>query len=856
MPFKTRREFLKISARLAGATTAAALFPDAIRRALAIEPATVTGTIQDVRHIVVFMQENRSFDHYYGTLRGVRGFNDPRPIYSSATGYSVWQQSQSPIVNNIDGAITGEVGALTDGVLNNLAPYLPGSANNYGSTPLSPNGATVDGYVLPFHASSKTTSVMCDGQLFMEHGDDIAIWNRGNLDGWATPRHGIFPSPSAMIHLDRDDLPFYYALADAFTICDYYFCSSMTPTDPNRLFLFSGSNGLSVGQSPILDSKTLENGFRLSWKTYAERLEEAGISWKIYQGQDNFGDNSLEYFNNFQTPGTPLYTKARTISSDLVTAFKNDVANNTLPQVSWICAPATLSEHSSYSKPADGEDLTAQLLDALTSNPDVWSKTVFFLNYDENGGIFDHIPPPVPPCTQSDGYSSISTAGEVQSDGTPTGLGFRVPMIVISPWTRGGWVCSQVFDHTSVIRFMEARFGVKETNISEWRRAIVGDLTSAFDFKTSNPTWPPLPNTSGYRQTADEQCATLPYPTIPAPQRAATQESGTRPARPIPYEVHATARVDVASGKAWIDLYNAQATVSLYVYPAIGTGAPQRHTLGPGVSYSTSIKTNDGNSIDRYAASVHGPNGFFRLFSGSITAAQPTVQVSYDDINCAVDFKISNPATTSCEILVTDRYSGAAAQSYMVQAGSTLEMRWNAANTGNWYDLTITLRDDSSFIQRFAGHIENGQPSISEPEYAVAASPVSMSPPFNAAVSSAITEITSIPSIAGYATTNVIAASIVAFFTAIAGVAVSINGGIGSTLNTISSLLSGNSGILSAAAQQIVNIVTAGAAAASTIGSTISSFFSKIAATAKRVFNTIAQLTSQLFTNIWTWLTK
>ena len=596
----------------------------------------------------------------------------------------------------------------------------------------------------------------------------------------------------------------------------------------------------------------------MSWKTYAERLEEAGISWKVYQEQDNFGDNSLEYFSNFQEPGTSLYNKARTKMPNLVAAFKNDIDNGTLPQVSWICAPEALSEHSSYSTPVDGEDLSARLLAALIENPDVWSKTVFFINYDENGGIFDHISPPVPPCTEKDGYSSISTDGEIQTDGTPTGLGFRVPMLIVSPWSRGGWVCSQVFDHTSVIRFMEARFGVKETNISAWRRAITGDLTSAFDFRIRNLTPTTLPTTDGYRDKVSNACSTQPYPVIPSPQVAATQEHGTRPARPIPYEIHVTTRTEVASGNAWLDFYNVGNAVSLDVYPAIGTGDPQRHTLGRGVTYRAPIK-NCEREVGRYATSVYGPNGFFRLFKGNTTSIQPTIQVNYDiNINCMISLKISNPGGSSCEILVADRYGCAAERSsYIIQAGATLDVSWMLGNSNNWYDLTVTLRNDDSFMHRYAGHIENGLPSTSEP---AGATPVDLalknSPfaTFGDVTGSTLTATLSISSIIGYATTNIGAAAVLGFVAIGVGAISSVFGGIGSTLNTIGSLLSGKSSIWAAAGQEVVTIVAALTTTVAAVWNATASFVSKAAAAKTRLVNTTIQSVGKVVSNVASWI--
>jgi phospholipase C len=269
-----------------------------------------------------------------------------------------------------------------------------------------------------------------------------------------------------------------------------------------------------------------------SWNTYPERLEQAGISWKIYQdvgdGLDangswgwiddayrgNYGDNSLLYFDQYRNakPGDPLYDKARTGTNasngeGFFDILKADVKAGKLPQISWIAAPEAFCEHPNW--PTNyGAWYISQMLDALTSNPEVWSKTALFITYDENDGFFDHVVPPFPPSSKAQGQSTVDITGELfnPSDSTnyssyvaaPYGLGQRVPMLVVSPWSKGGNVCSQVFDHTSILQFMEQRFGVHEPNISPWRRAVCGDLTSAFDFTRTDAKVPAFPDTSSY----------------------------------------------------------------------------------------------------------------------------------------------------------------------------------------------------------------------------------------------------------------------------------------------------------------------------------------------------------------------
>jgi phospholipase C len=332
---KGRREFLRIATASLGATVAAAVMPALVRdtRAYPAIRATglpgMTGTIDDVRHIVIFTQENRSFDHYFGSLRGVRGFND-RMAITLPGGDPVWKQ------------------------------------------------ATSTSYILPFHIDTKTTSATCTKAPSMSYLTDIAMWNKGLCNGWNSVREpGL-----GMSYFSRNDLRFYYALADAFTICDQYYASTFTQTNPNRLHLFSGSSGLSAGFEPSLDNAEPTSGFK--WQTLAELLEASRISWRVYQQTDNFDDNALAMFQRFKSApvSSPLYRKGMATVTDIVNAFTEDVAANTLPQVSWIIAPTALSEHPNY-HPQAGENLSACLLAGLAANPEVSSRTVFLLNYDE-----------------------------------------------------------------------------------------------------------------------------------------------------------------------------------------------------------------------------------------------------------------------------------------------------------------------------------------------------------------------------------------------------------------------------------------------------------------------------------------
>ena len=471
-PKITRRRLLSSAASLAALAAASTIMPPNLRRALAQEAPRVAG-LGDIKHVVLLMQENRSFDHYFGTLAGVRGFDDAEAM-KLPNGKSVFHQ---------------------------------------------PDAAHPRGYVLPFHLDTRSTSAQkipsTSHAWSVQHGS----WNAGKMDNWLAAHRkadGV-NAPYIMGHHTRADIPFQFALAEAFTICDAYHCSVMGPTWPNRMYWMTGTidpGGKHGG--PLLNNDAPPEGFR--WTTYAERLEKAGISWKVYQQDDNYDCDVLEYFKTFREAGEKSPLRTRGLTREPEGRFEYDAINDKLPAVSWIIPTSYQSEHPDY-MPAAGAAFVASKIDAIAANPEVWAKTAFILNYDENDGLFDHVAPPVPPA---------GTPHEFVR-GLPIGAGFRVPCIIVSPWTAGGWVCSQRFDHTSVLQFLEKLTGVKEPNITEWRRSTFGDLVSAFRFGDSKAGPPQLPDAINPYSRAKYEAGNLPEPTLPgAEQKPPTQEKGSR----------------------------------------------------------------------------------------------------------------------------------------------------------------------------------------------------------------------------------------------------------------------------------------------------------------------------------------
>lgn len=817
---ESRRSFLKKASLLAGATAAVNALPPSIQRALAIQ-APEGSTYLDAEHIVFLMQENRSFDHCYGSLRGVRGFNDPRAI-RLPNGLPVWAQT------NVQG----------------------------------------ESYA-PFRLDIKNTRATWMGSLPHGWKDMVYARNDGKMDTWLEAKKAGNPEyrhmPLTMGYYNREDIPFYYALADAFTVCDHHFCSSLTGTSANRSYFWSGTireeprNAESVAH---VDNGQI-NYKDVGWKTYPERLQEAGITWKVYQNElslpvgfegeeedwlANFTDNNLEFSRQYRVrfhPAHRNYLKKRvqqlaeeirngdgldaatlrdkrelltllwkdletyseanfdrlsefereihrrafvtnaadpdyhtleTIrytddegeksvqvpKGDIFYQFRKDVASGGLPTVSWLVAPCNFSDHPGA--PWYGAWYVSEALDILTQNPEIWKKTIFVLTYDENDGYFDHIPPFVPPHTDrreagavprgmntADEY--VTAAQEKTRTGdtgatldSPIGLGFRVPLVVASPWTTGGWVNSEVFDHTSPLQFLEhfleKKTGKKiyESNISAWRRLVCGNLTSLFRPVDDSHKAPLQPvNRDGhvariysaktrelpgnYRQlTQDELQQLRKSPSRPTflPQ----QEPGTKRACAIPYDPAVDAYVDHQSKRLAMTFKLAgtlpktkEMGVPLRVQ-ALGIYVPDGQ---PGRTWDFAVREREdlhyawplADFADgKYLLQVHGPNGFFREFSGSQQDPQLRLAVLGDA--AAGSLTITATSGQYLELTLKDLSYRGGEHTLRVN-GSAKTHVIDLSASENWYDVSVEVAGYPDFRQRFAGHVETGKPSTTDP---------------------------------------------------------------------------------------------------------------------------------------------
>jgi phospholipase C len=467
----TRRQFLRATGALSASAALASCAQVPLVESVTGAPAS---KLSDVDHVIILMKENRSFDHYFGSLAGVRGFDDPRALVLP-DGRSVFHQ---------------------------------------------PDAAHPDGYLLPFHLDTLKTSAQRLTDLNHSWGPLHACFNHGRMDSFVSMMRKVDgdAGPLTMGYMTRDDLPLMYALADAFTVCDGYHASLMGPTFPNRFFLMTGTiDADGAYGKPAIDN----SGRHYTWETYPERLTRAGISWRIYHDLDDYGCNVVKYFNQYQDIAKTSELRENALVDRPFYELLHDIATGNLPQVVWIVPPSDASEHPDY-LPAAGEHHTWRVLDALWSNPQVWAHSVLVLNYDENDGQFDHVLPPTPP---------PGTPGEYLH-GLPVGLGFRVPCVVVSPWSRGGYVVGDTFDHTSTLRLIETRFGVEVPNLSAWRRATCGDLTSTLALgEPPRLDVPVLPDTAAALARVEREVLTLPAPEPPVVQALPMQESGARKRR-------------------------------------------------------------------------------------------------------------------------------------------------------------------------------------------------------------------------------------------------------------------------------------------------------------------------------------
>jgi phospholipase C len=681
-PGLSRRRFLQVTGLGASAAAAVGIgggsafaAVDGSSAAARALPKGWSGTIADVKHVVILMQENRSFDHYFGTLRGVRGFGDKQAL-TYQNGTTVFQQ---------------------------------------------PDKARTDlGYLLPYNLTDQT-----DGDLDHGWAGDHEARNGGLWNNWVPAK-----TEETMGYFTRNEIPFQYALADAFTVCDGYHQAIMAPTSPNRMYFWTGT---SSGWTSNPDDYTVDFGPDAGTPevtTYPELLQRAGVSWQVYANNQvgdsgsfpeyflgDYGDNPLWFYQQYNTTNsaqggtgalasrgavTPWQSEAgappmsETHAAYVLSSFINDVKSNKLPQVSWIVAPAGYCEHPSYT-PDYGAHYVNTVLQTLFSNPGLWQNTALFITYDEHDGFFDHQLPPFPETTVTDEYI----------DGLPIGPGTRVPMLICSPWTRGGYVDSNVYDHTSMLQFLAAWTGVKPANVTSWRASVTGDLTSAFDFKHpdfSIPRIPTLDQTWALTQLTGGSTA----PPAEGAQKMPAQEPGTRPHRPTVYQLHADVTVNRKTSQVTAALANTgKVGASFAVYPdACLPFTPTPVTVLP---HSPGSYVWDATlTLGKYAFSVYGPDGFVTSFAGTVVpagqGAGPVPVVTAALRATAVELTLANEGKADIVYTVTKNDYEGTTRKVSVKGGSAKTVSWPASQDG-YYDVVITANTGDGFRRRYAGRI-------------------------------------------------------------------------------------------------------------------------------------------------------
>ncbi|GAA4092825.1 phosphocholine-specific phospholipase C [Mucilaginibacter panaciglaebae] len=837
-----RRDFIKKAALLTGTAGLATGLPSSIARAMNIN-APEGSNYLDAEHVVILMQENRSFDHVFGTLRGVRGYNDPRAI-QLADKNPVWLQT-----------------------------------NAEGQT------------YAPFHLDIKNTKATWMHSLPHTWSNQVNARNDGRHDKWLDEKHSSDKAyrnmPLTLGYHNRNDVPFYYALADAFTVCDQNFCSSLTGTNPNRLYFWTGTirDHKDENSRPLVWNEDMDYG-TLNWTTFPERLEDLGIDWRCYQNEisidtglegeedawlSNFQDNDLEFFGQYNIQLHPrhvaqmnkrlaalnneiaslqkqaetdkslalkkkleqrqsaqkkvkaqldvinsrkfddltareqsIHKKAFTVNygdpdfgklveltyddngttrtmqvpkGDVLYQFRKDVKTGKLPTVSWLTAPENFSDHPSA--PWYGAWYVSEVLDILTQNPEVWKKTIFILTYDENDGYFDHVPPFTAPHSHKPGTGKVSAGIDTRPDyvtleqeqareGFPTqydrecsiGLGFRVPMVIASPWSKGGWVNSEVFDHTSTLQFLEKFLSHKtgkkvfEPNISDWRRTVCGDLSSVFrPYEAKQSALPAFVARNSFLEGIHK----AKFKDVPANFKVLTapdveqiksnrhnsallpqQERGIKHANALPYQLYADGKLNADKTAFEVNLHTA---TEVWGNKTIGAPfiiyAPDKYkslkgdgyellrnwnyAVKPGDTLADTWPVNEFENSD-YHLRLYGPNGFYREFKGSHADPEIETQLEYQRnrlnkkvLTGNVELYVKNLSKGQHIVTITDNAYKTGTQKKTVLPQSQSSFIVYLTKSMGWYDFTLKVSGANGFEKRFAGRVETGKAGYTDP---------------------------------------------------------------------------------------------------------------------------------------------
>ncbi len=408
----------RIRRRVAFVTAGAmALSLSAVQAVSSSAGATPAAGVAKIQHVVVLMQENRSYDSYFGRLH-----------------------------------YEGQPDSTVEPTRGNPDPLNPGAR------------------IRPFLATSECTVADLNHSWNGTHQE----WNGGKMSGFTAANvDPADPNGSrTMGTFDQSVLPFYYGLANEFSIADHYFASVLSQTFPNRFYLLTGT---SFGH--IANDLPPAGGFKQ--KTVFQLLDEATpkVSWKIYLA-------------SFQVEELFSYVVHHSNHIATIADYKTDAANGTLPQVSFVESDpfGNVNQESDEHPPANvqvGQKFTHDIISALVKSPN-WSSSAMFLTYDEHGGFYDHVAPPAAP--KPDNIAPMLQPGD--APGAFDRYGIRVPAIVISPYARAHFVSHTVYDHTSILHFIETRFGLPTLT---HRDAAADPMLGMFDFTQMSNPHPTIP---------------------------------------------------------------------------------------------------------------------------------------------------------------------------------------------------------------------------------------------------------------------------------------------------------------------------------------------------------------------------
>jgi phospholipase C len=418
---------------------------------LPLAPSQLSGSGGKIQHLIFIVQENHSFDNYFGTYPGANGLplGLSVPVNPNDTSLGFVKPYHLDVSQPI--MIVGD-------------ELPPGVAD---PDQLEPSQTA------PYHFDSESISHDLSHAWLVAH----EAYDNGLMDGFVAAEG----STLTMGYYDRSDIPYYWDYANQYVLDDNFFSSLMGPSFPNHLYIASGTNGpvTNLNYRWILNGGVVDNpgngfnwsGVSLDWSTLAQEMSNSNVNWAWYDGNNkplkpNIWD-VLPLFTYFQNNPNQLTQHVRNTGN-----FLTDIENGQLPSVSWIipggwvpptypavCQGQSPSEHPPARSDC-GMDYVSYLTNAVMQSP-YWSSSAIIITWDDYGGFYDHVPPP-----KVDAY----------------GEGFRVPTIVISPWAKHGYIDHTTYEFASLLKLAEDNFNLPVLGA---RDVSANDMMNSFDFNQS-----------------------------------------------------------------------------------------------------------------------------------------------------------------------------------------------------------------------------------------------------------------------------------------------------------------------------------------------------------------------------------